>query len=443
MKKGKAWNKFGALLMLAFVSVIPLGFIWAVVPELRPLRAITIAATWFDPSFLGYNVIMVVEAILVPPLLAISYTLFMGEEKTRRMRRDLGALWAPNEGWISEYIEKQFRWQDYVIGVASMSVVVGLGGIILFILKPISTTVPWASMPGPGLDFRGGANLVMLGPFVEDKDAGHQFHMLIHSLTAYGFGFLGAYSYSVGQLIRGYFTVDLSPAAFVHASRRILSASVMALVISFGLSAITNETTDHVLLPILSFFFGYFPDRALRTIKQTANRALGSTGERPYGSTTLKKVSGMNLHHADRLEREGIDNVENLAASEPIEIALRTGFPYSQVKTWVGEARLRVHLGRHFVPFVERTGIRTYDQLWTFAQGWDAATRGPVCDFLVGAMGADGERKKRIAAKLEAIIALRDIIDGANDTIEKAPAPPAAPPALQIRRTSATSIQAS
>jgi len=50
-------------------------------------------------------------------------------------------------------------------------------------------------------------------------------------------------------------------------------------------------------------------------------------------------VSGMNISHAYRLEREGVDNVENLAASEPIEIALRTGFPYPQVKTWVGEAR--------------------------------------------------------------------------------------------------------
>ena len=33
-------------------------------------------------------------AVLVPPLLAISYTSSMCEEKTRRLRNELGALWA-------------------------------------------------------------------------------------------------------------------------------------------------------------------------------------------------------------------------------------------------------------------------------------------------------------------------------------------------------------
>ena len=55
-------------------------------------------------------------------------------------------------------------------------------------------------------------------------------------------------------------------------------------------------------------------------------------------------------------------------------------------------------------------------------------------------MRADGETKQRIASKLEAIVALRDVIEDAPDdaSIKSIVAP-----TIPIRRNSATSIQAS
>jgi len=454
-----------AVLTLAIVACSLIGLTWYADKDLRPDAALKAVVSWFDPQYVGYNLMLLLFAVLVPPLLAISYTSSMCEEKTRRMRNELGALWQPNEKWIAEYIEKQFRWRDYLLGVTAMSSVVAFGGIVLLLLKPINSADPGGGMPGLGLDFAGGANLLLLGPYVEHYGSDKNFHMVVHSLTAFAFGFLGAYIYSIGQLIRGYFTVDLSPSTFVSSAMRIIVASCTALVAAFGLSiifgeheaaaaagksvfsAVGNATGFHPskeqwvgLLPVIGFFFGYFPNRALKTIQHLATRVLGNAEGRGYGSTSLKNVSGMNISHAYRMEREGIDNLENLAASEPIEIALRTGFPYSQVKTWVGEARLRVHLGRHFIPFVERTGIRTYEQLCTFAGGWDTATRGSVYLFLADTMRADGETKKRIASKLEAIVALREIIDNQQDA---AVSTAIVSPTLQIRRTSAASIQAS
>jgi hypothetical protein len=454
-----------AVVTLTIVTCSLIGLAWSADKDLRPDAALKAVVSWFDAQYVGYNLMLLLFAVLVPPLLAISYTSSMCEEKTRRMRNELGALWAPNEKWIGEYIDKQFRWRDYLVGVVAMSSVVAFGGIVLLLLKPINSADAASGMPGLGLDFGRGANLLLLGPYVEHYSSDKNFHMVVHSLTAFAFGFLGAYVYSIGQLIRGYFTVDLSPSTFVSSAMRIIVASCTALVAAFGLSiifgdheaaatagksvfsAVGNATGFHPskeqwvgLLPVIGFFFGYFPNRALKTIQHLATRALGNAEGRGYGSTSLKKVSGMNISHAYRMEREGIDNLENLAASEPIEIALRTGFPYPQVKTWVGEARLRIHLGRHFIPFIERTGIRTYEQLCLFADRWDATTRGSVYDFLADTMRADGATKKRIAAKLEAIVALRDIIDGSQDA---AAATAIVPPTLQIRRTSASSIQAS
>src|SRR4029079_10717400 len=74
------------------------------------------------------------------------------------------------------------------------------------------------------------------------------------------------------------------------------------------------------------------------------------------------------------MEREGFDNAENLAYADAVELAMRTGFPYPQVKSWIDEARLLIHLGDvDFRAFVAGTGIRTYDQLCTFVTRWDAA----------------------------------------------------------------------
>jgi hypothetical protein len=457
-----------AMVTLTIVTCSLIGAVWYTDESLRPAAALKAVASWFDGQFVSYNLMLLLFAVLIPPLLAISYTSSMCEEKTRRMRRELGALWEPNKEWIGEYIDKQFRWRDYLMGVAAMSSVVAFGGIVLLLLKPINSLDPAAGLPGLGLDFGRGANLLLLGPYVERYGSGN-FHIVVNSLTAFAFGFLGAYIYSMGQLIRGYFTVDLSPSTFVSSAVRIIAASCTALVAAFGLSiifgehqaaaaagkslfsAVGNATGFHPtkeqwvgLLPVIGFFFGYFPNRALKTIQHLANRVLGNAEGPSYGSTSLKKVSGMNISHAYRLEREGVDNVENLAASEPIEIALRTGFPYPQVKTWVEEARLRVHLSRHFVPFVERTGIRTHEQLCTFARRWDTATRGSVYAFLADTMRADDETKKRIAAKLEAIVALRDVIDDTPDDASISSKGPAVmAPTIPIRRNSATSIQAS
>jgi hypothetical protein len=461
-----------AMVTLTIVACSLVGAVWYMEASLRPAAALKAVASWFDGQFVGYNLMVLLFAVLIPPLLAISYTSSMCEEKTRRMRRELGALWEPNKEWIGEYIDKQFRWRDYLMGVAAMSSVVAFGGIVLLLLKPINSADLAAGMPGPGLDFARGANLLLLGPYVEHYGSEKNFHMVVHSLTAFAFGFLGAYVYSIGQLIRGYFTVDLSPSTFVSSAVRIIAASCTALVAAFGLSlifgeheaaaavgkagvsvlgAVGNVTGFHPsqeqwvgLLPVIGFFFGYFPNRALKTIQHIANRVLGNAEGRGYGSTSLKKVSGMNINHAYRLEREGIDNLENLAASEPIEIALRTGFPYPQVKVWVEEARLRIHLSHHFIPFVERTGIRTHEQLCTFARRWDTANRGSVYTFLADTMRADAEMKKRIAAKLEAIVALRDTIDDTPDDASiSSKAPPVIAPTIPIRRNSATSIQAS
>ena len=77
----------------------------------------------------------------------------------------------------------------------------------------------------------------------------------------------------------------------------------------------------------------------------------------------------MSSDHEMRLDREGSDNIENLSHARPIDLAVRTGFGYRQLKQWVGEARLRLHLENDFEEFVDRAGIRTVEELVNYWQG--------------------------------------------------------------------------
>ncbi len=72
------------------------------------------------------------------------------------------------------------------------------------------------------------------------------------------------------------------------------------------------------------------------------------------------------FQHEVRLKREGYDNVENIAEANPIEMAVRTGFSYSQLKSWVGEAWLRTQFGLDYNTLFRDTGVRTAYQLKLF-----------------------------------------------------------------------------
>jgi hypothetical protein len=353
---------------------------------------------WFDTLFFQYNIFLLLLAIAIEPFLAWSYLAIMKDEKERRLYQDLGpTLWEQNERKIHDYIEQQFGARNYLPSVLAMMTVVALGGIVLLIMKPARF--------GEGVDFLKGANLLVLGPFVEEIESGTHYHYVIHSLTGISFGFLGAYLYSLTQLTRAYFTVDLTPNSFIAATVRIISASVMTLVVSFGFILAPDSGAMHekalVMLPIIGFAFGYFPDWALRAIKQMALKVVGEKVEgEQYGSTSLRLISGMSDFHAARMEREGCDNVENLATCDPLELAIRTGFSYRQVRMWIGEACLRTALTVDFEPFVATTGVRTHAELLAFARKWeDERHDEPAAAFL-----ARTASKPELAGKLTAVL---------------------------------------
>ena len=107
--------------------------------------------------------------------------------------------------------------------------VVLLGISILLLFKPVS------SAGGMGVDFGLGANMLTMGPFVElfEKNPDAYYSHLVRNMIAFQFGFLGAYVYFIGSVVRAYFTLDLTSHTFVDGAIRMIVASILALVLSF------------------------------------------------------------------------------------------------------------------------------------------------------------------------------------------------------------------
>lgn len=432
------WHEWVTLAVLVGVVVGLVGALgWESThaAPLSPQRHLLAVSHWFDPVFFQYNLVLLAVAVLVTPFATLSYVHTMMRRKERRLNRELPE---DRRGEIGERLKSRIAFSAYLGSVSLTMLIVLLGASIILLFKP----VPSADLQG--VDFSQGANVLMMGPFIElFHIEPHAFYIhLLRSLTAFQFGFLGAYIYFLGMLVRAYFTLDLTPQTFVDGAFRMISSSVLALVISFvpwihgtvdspavpssaatvssiqpaerqpasdkpappatrqekatGKSASSEpERTESgtgphgqatwslSLLPIVSFVFGFFPKWALLGLQHTTLSLWQRYGPGPiateqYRALPLSQLAGMSYMHEVRLEREGFDNIENFSTADPVSLAVSTGFSYPQLAQWISAAWLVAHLREEYQEFVRHTGLTTRDELMVFLTRWDGSLENAV-----------------------------------------------------------------
>ncbi len=388
----------GRLLLLILVSLYLLA-VWPLVASIgiTPLLQV---AHWFDPIFFLYNLALLLMAILIVPFITFFYVHTMKSEKARRLERDVPQeIWQACEKEICQLLNRQVRFEKYLGGMLLTMLVITVGVSALLLLKPMPVLGPTET----GLDYSRGANILVLGPFLNGYPSERTYQRLLISLSAFQFGFLGAYIYFIGQLARSYFTLDLTPSTFIDSTIRMITASILALVVSFALIRPAENGWGLNYLPVASFFFGLFPKRAILVIEKIATRAVAWIFTRLPGpddkTLPLSSLTGMSYAHELRLEREGLDTVENLSHANALELAVRTGFSYRQLRDWIDQAWLCAHLREHFDDFVGQTGLTSHRELAQFLSTRTGADRDAAIDRLAG-----GDQTLRV--KLEAVCSL-------------------------------------
>lgn len=408
----------------------------------RDFRAV---AHWFDPVFFQYNLIMTLVAVLVVPSLALSYTMKMTNRKERRLYHDVPP---ERRGEIRQRMRHRASFGAYRGSVWLTTVVVLLGSSILLLFKPVSSSAEL------GVDFSLGANMLMMGPFMELYETNHAsyYSHLVRNLTAFQFGFLGAYVYFIGSVVRAYFTMDLTSNTFVDGTIRMIIASLLALVLSFAFDLLLPHELEHELdaiasstaapstaassdvnaaapapptppadeepketaspersgngeklalkqeipfparlslLPLVAFFLGFYPERAALGIERIVVKLTRDIiPAMSYRALPLSMLAGMSYSQELRLEREGFDSIENLSNADPVDLAIRTCFSYNQLKQWINQAWLASHLREDYPGFAQRTGLTNSEELHCFFSTCDASHTDGV-EQLLAALSAD------------------------------------------------------
>lgn len=160
-------------------------------------------------------------------------------------------------------------------------------------------------------------------------------------LEAIYFGFLGAYFYILQMLVRRYFQNDLKTSAYLSSTVRIIVVFLLVWVISLG----WNNPGSQRHLAVLAFIIGVFPHvgwQALLTIVKLPIKTIVPSLKQKF---PLNELDGLNIWYESRLLEEGIEDMQNLATANLVDVMLNTRIPIERLVDWVDQSILYLHLG--------------------------------------------------------------------------------------------------
>jgi hypothetical protein len=131
-----------------------------------------------------------------------------------------------------------------------------------------------------------------------------------------------------------------------------------------AISNIGQQSGAEGLLAIIAFSLGYFPTLAIRWFNNLTFNALGMH-QREANRLPLRLIDGISQWHETRLNDNGIDNVQNLAAANIQDLLLNTTFSAEEVIDWVDQAILYLYLDEDAIQSFRRAGVRTLSDFQT------------------------------------------------------------------------------
>lgn len=154
--------------------------------------------------------------------------------------------------------------------------------------------------------------------------------------TATTFAFLGAYFFALSTILRRHVRGDLRPKAYSSITVRMILVTILAWV--WSLTNTSNDAENGILLLVIAFSTGIFPETGLTLILEKAR--VQFAGEKH----PLTKLEGIDLYDRSLLEDEGINNVQALAKHDFVNLILSTHIPVPRLVDWVDQAVLYLHL---------------------------------------------------------------------------------------------------
>jgi hypothetical protein len=195
---------------------------------------------------------------------------------------------------------------------------------------------------------------------------------VVGNLNIVTLGFLGAYFYSIGALIRRFFASDLYPSAYLQMIYRILGVFVVSLALTILIPVLiavvpglSNIATRFVGLPtapnggspldgttalagVAAFYFGLWLNDFVRWLSRLLKRFVpGLFSNDQATDAPVTELEGINVWVEGRLQEEGIETVQAMANASIERLVRRTYFTTADVVCWIDQALLYSKAGRN------------------------------------------------------------------------------------------------
>jgi hypothetical protein len=158
-------------------------------------------------------------------------------------------------------------------------------------------------------------------------------------VEALQFGFLGAYTFIIQDLVRRYYRDDLRTSGYIAAISRILFSAVLIITLHLMWSGQAVDQEN-----MLAFFIGFFPQIGLQVLKTALIKPIGRLLPSLSTEYPLSSLDGLNFWYEARLNEEGIEDMQNLVSANLVDLMLRTRAPIMRLVDWLDQAYLHLHL---------------------------------------------------------------------------------------------------
>jgi hypothetical protein len=192
-------------------------------------------------------------------------------------------------------------------------------------------------------------------------------------LATIRFGFLGSYFYILQMLVRRYFQNDLKTSAYISCILRIIVVTLLVWVLG---KVWGNEVSNQQQFAI-AFLIGIFPMVGLQALQAIVRVPLKMVLPSLKQKFPLNELDGLNIWYESRLLEEGIEDMQNLATANLVDVMLNTRIPVERLVDWVDQSVLYLHIGdgddkesKKAREIIRRYGIRTATDLEDAFNGW-------------------------------------------------------------------------
>jgi len=200
----------------------------------------------------------------------------------------------------------------------------------------------------------------------------------VNTQGAMQFGFLGAYVYCMNLVYRRYTTLDLQPHVFMYCAVGLIAGMVFNYVAFTAITNIASTPSEPDaefkgigagVAAIMAFSLGYFPNLAIRWFGRISRTSVHER-QRRSDALPLSLIDGISELHESRLQDEGIDNVQNLAAANIRDLVIKTPFSAQGIVEWTDQAVLYLYLDPGEIESFRRAGVRTVSDFCDIWEGF-------------------------------------------------------------------------